>query len=133
MAKSSRSSSKKANHRNIHAKAFSEAEKARLERLATKQAEIARSDRPERTEMDVEDTDATKEEELKATEAAAAADTAMDVDGTADKSTSRTKKAPGRIQKRELRVRRQKPRNTIVFPKMDARRQARNAKLKSKK
>lgn len=133
MAKSSRSSSKKANHRNSHARAFSETEKARLERLAAKQAEIARSEKPERTEMDVEDTDATKEQDNQATEAAAAADTAMDVDGSADKSTSSIKKAPSRIQKRELRVRRQKPRNAIVFPKLDARRQARNAKSKGKK
>ncbi|OTA93301.1 hypothetical protein M434DRAFT_11711 [Hypoxylon sp. CO27-5] len=132
MAKSARSSTRKANNQRLKANVFGPIEAARAERLSAKLLELAaqpKPPKPESNEMRIEDD--TAEEEAKIDEDTAAADandnskrnqplveshgllsltsmTAMDVDSAKPTSAKRSDKK--RIEKR-------KKKSKIVFPK----------------
>ncbi|KAI1378275.1 hypothetical protein F4677DRAFT_389602 [Hypoxylon crocopeplum] len=106
MAKSARSSSRKANNQRLKSKVFGPVEEARAERLSAKLLELAaqpKPPKPESTEMKIVDEGAE--------EATAAADTndTMDVD-TAKSTTSTKRNDKKRIEKR-------KKKSKIVFPR----------------
>ncbi|UNI16289.1 hypothetical protein JDV02_002735 [Purpureocillium takamizusanense] len=107
MAKSSRSSTKKANNRRKAASVFGPAEIARNERLSAKLLELAKQPKPETSDvnMDAVEDDAAVAEEHVADDAD---DTAMDVDS---KKASRTRIDKKRIGKRKAK------KSKIVFPK----------------
>ncbi|KAH9859873.1 hypothetical protein IAQ61_011655 [Plenodomus lingam] len=59
MAKSARASSKKANHTKLRARVFGPAEKARAERIHAKLLETINQPKPEKTAMDVDESECT--------------------------------------------------------------------------
>ncbi|GJN68238.1 hypothetical protein VFPFJ_04841 [Purpureocillium lilacinum] len=107
MAKSSRSSTIKANNRRKAASVFGPAEIARNERLSAKLLELAKQPKPETSDvnMDAAEEDAAAEENA---DADGADDAAMDVDS---KKTSKARIDKKRIGKRKAK------KSKIVFPK----------------
>ncbi|KAI8966871.1 hypothetical protein F5Y11DRAFT_343239 [Daldinia sp. FL1419] len=109
MAKSSRSSTRKANNQRLKAKVFGPVEAARAERLSAKLIELAAQPKPQsdEAEMKIADgaEDVVKEEDAAAT---ADADNTMDVDSAKPASSKRSDKK--RIEKRRKT-------SKIVFPK----------------
>ncbi|KAG6088668.1 hypothetical protein E4U15_005450 [Claviceps sp. LM218 group G6] len=95
MAKSARSSTKKANNRRLYAKVFSPAEAARNERLSAKLLELAKQPKPESSDanMDVDPLNDMNDRQD-------GADTAMDVDSKPSKSRSVKKGVDKRKQRR---------------------------------
>ncbi|KAI0145911.1 hypothetical protein F4776DRAFT_382992 [Hypoxylon sp. NC0597] len=112
MAKSARSSTRKANNQRLKANVFGPIEAARAERLSAKLLELAaqpKPPKPESNEMKIED-DA-GEDEAKIDEDTAAADAndnTMDIDSVKPTSSKRSDKK--RIEKRRKK-------SKIVFPK----------------
>ncbi|KAI1096462.1 hypothetical protein F5B19DRAFT_148019 [Rostrohypoxylon terebratum] len=115
MAKSSRSSTRKANNQRLKSKVFGPVEVARAERLSAKLLELAAQPKPPKPEEDdVKIVDA-GEDEPKIGEDTAAAnvnanvnDNVMDIDNVKPTSSKRSDKK--RIEKRRTR-------SKIVFPK----------------
>ncbi|KAI1368509.1 hypothetical protein F5Y08DRAFT_266720 [Xylaria arbuscula] len=115
MAKSSRSSSRKANNQRLKARVFGPAELERNERLSAKLIELAAAPKPEpadSTSMNIvdEDADATGSGDAEK-DGAVVAENAMDVD-TAKSATTSSKSSTkkGRIEKRRKT-------SKIMFPK----------------
>ncbi|KAM5353786.1 hypothetical protein ACJ41O_000436 [Fusarium nematophilum] len=105
MAKSSRSSTRKANNQRLAAKVFGPAEAARAERLSAKLLELAQQPKPESSDvnMNIQEDDADTNAKDDARE-----ETKMEVDSV--------KPSSGRIEKRRVDKRKQK-KSKIVFPK----------------
>lgn len=118
MAKSSRSSTRKANNRRLAATVFGPAETSRAERLSAKLLEVANQPKPDTSDANMEE-----HTNLVETEAAEAGDaTVMDVD---NKSTVSNRMGRKRIDKR-------KPKKaSIVFPKYSDRVKAKKNKKKA--
>ncbi|OTA66680.1 hypothetical protein K449DRAFT_391124 [Hypoxylon sp. EC38] len=111
MAKSARSSTRKANNQRLKANVFGPIEAARAERLSAKLLELAaqpKPPKPESNEMKIED-DAAEEAKIdEDTAVVEANDNTMDVDSAKPTSSKRSDKK--RIEKR-------KKKSKIVFPK----------------
>ncbi|KOS16676.1 hypothetical protein ESCO_004606 [Escovopsis weberi] len=106
MAKSSRSSTRKANNRRLASNVFGPAEDARRERLSAKLMELAKQPKPDADiKMDLNVDDAAED---KAQEEAEKDESTMDVDSA--------KPSAGRITKRRIDKRKQK-KSGIVFKK----------------
>ncbi|KAM0543563.1 hypothetical protein ACHAPJ_012229 [Fusarium lateritium] len=105
MAKSSRSSTRKANNRRLVQKVFGPAEAARNERLSAKLLEVAKQPKPESSDVNMN----TQEEEANddAKETVQDEETTMDVDSV-------KKPSSGRIEKKRADKRKQKS-SKIVF------------------
>ncbi|CCE34474.1 hypothetical protein E4U22_004829 [Claviceps purpurea] len=99
MAKSARSSTKKANNRRLYAKVFSPAEAARNERLSAKLLELAKQPKPESSDANM-DVDPLNDMAAEVNDGQDGADTAMDVDSKPSKSRSVKKGADKRKQRR---------------------------------
>ncbi|KAM0428240.1 hypothetical protein ACHAPT_007141 [Fusarium lateritium] len=104
MAKSSRSSTRKANNRRLVANVFGPAEAARAERLSAKLLELAQQPKPESSDvnMNIEEDNEDSNEKEDAQEEV----TTMDVDSV--------KPSSGRIEKKRSDKRKQK-KSKIVF------------------
>ncbi|KAI2613108.1 uncharacterized protein GGS25DRAFT_518790 [Hypoxylon fragiforme] len=115
MAKSARSSTRKANNQRLKSKVFGPVEAARAERLSAKLTEIVSQPKPEASEMKIVVDDA--DEEVAAAVAkvdgdatvAGVSDTAMEVD--TGKSTSAIKRSD------KKRIEKRRKTSKIVFPK----------------
>ncbi|KAG5947832.1 hypothetical protein E4U60_002609 [Claviceps pazoutovae] len=99
MAKSARSSTKKANNRRLYAKVFSPAEAARNERLSAKLLELAKQPKPESSDANM-DVDPFNDMAAEVNDGQDGADTAMDVDSKPSKSRSVKKGVDKRKQRR---------------------------------
>jgi len=120
MAKSSRSSTRKANNQRLKANVFGPVESARAERLSAKLLEIAAQPKPSQDGDDmkvVEDVDAAVGEEADKAEGAEAI---MEVD-SAKPSTSLSSSKKNRVSKRRKT-------SKIVFPKYKDRRTSKKGK-----
>ncbi|KAJ6787732.1 hypothetical protein PWT90_03480 [Aphanocladium album] len=118
MAKSGRSSTRKANNRRLAASVFGPAETARAERLSAKLLELAKQPKPETSDANMEeDADVVEDEAAEAGDA-----TAMDVD--------KTRPASKRIGRKRIDKRKQK-KASIVFPKYSDRVKANKNKKKA--
>ncbi|KAF2143037.1 uncharacterized protein K452DRAFT_286661 [Aplosporella prunicola CBS 121167] len=111
MAKSSRSSIKKTNNKNLKTRVFGPVENDRTERLSQKLLELAQQPRPAKSEMEVE-----KDEAAAEAQPDAQADNSEDMElddanATTKPSMTSLKKKTGRVQKK----RRGKPQNTLTF------------------
>ncbi|KAM3527766.1 hypothetical protein NHJ13051_002804 [Beauveria bassiana] len=116
MAKSGRSSTRKANNRRLAATVFGPAETARAERLSAKLQELAKQPKPETSDANMEDADV----EAEAADAGDAV--AMDVD---------KKRAASKCIGRK-RIDKRKPKKaSIVFPKYSDRVKAKKNKKKA--
>ncbi|KAF1733395.1 hypothetical protein ACQRIT_003968 [Beauveria bassiana] len=116
MAKSGRSSTRKANNRRLAATVFGPAETARAERLSAKLQELAKQPKPETSDANMEDADV----EAEAADAGDAV--AMDVD--------KKRAASKRIGRK--RIDKRKPKKaSIVFPKYSDRVKAKKNKKKA--
>ncbi|TGJ86107.1 hypothetical protein E0Z10_g2650 [Xylaria hypoxylon] len=116
MAKSSRSSSRKANNQRLKAKVFGPVETERNARLSARLLELAATPKPELVDsesMNIVDVDAGAANDDNAEKdgaAAAAGETAMDIDAVKSAVTSsKSSSKKGRIEKRR--------KSKIVFPK----------------
>ncbi|KAI0383056.1 hypothetical protein F5Y04DRAFT_38341 [Hypomontagnella monticulosa] len=108
MAKSSRSSTRKANNQRLKAKVFGPIEAARAERLSAKLLELAAQPKPESNEMKIVDGDDAAKVDKDSAAPQANDNTTMDVDSVKPTSTKQSNKK--RIEKRRKT-------SKIVFPK----------------
>ncbi|KAF4984547.1 hypothetical protein FZEAL_281 [Fusarium zealandicum] len=106
MAKSSRSSTRKANNRRLVANVFGPVEDARAQRLSARLLELAKQPKPESSDVKMniqdEDVDANSKDNAQEEE------TTMEVDSV--------KPSSGRIEKIRIDKRKQK-KSKIIFPK----------------
>ncbi|OAQ95848.1 hypothetical protein LLEC1_00271 [Akanthomyces lecanii] len=114
MAKSKRSSTRKANNQRLAASVFGPAETARAERLSAKLLEVAKQPKPETSDAKMEeDADVVEEAPVEA------GDATMDVD---EKRTASKRIGRKRIDKRKTK------KASIVFPKYSDRLKAKKNK-----
>ncbi|KXJ97545.1 hypothetical protein Micbo1qcDRAFT_191991 [Microdochium bolleyi] len=122
MAKSSRSSTRKANNQRLKANVFGPVESARAERLSAKLLEIAAQPKPAQDDGDVkivDNVDAAQDDETKAATGETAEAAAMEVDSAKPSASSSSKK--NRVSKRRKT-------SKIVFPKYKDRRTSKKGK-----